>query len=40
MSVAAVIVTHNSAHFIAETLESVKRQTQLPDFIAVIDDHS
>ena len=40
MTVGVVIVTHNSAHFIAETLESVKRQTQLPDFIAVIDDHS
>ncbi len=40
MTVGVVIVTHNSAHFIAQTLESVKRQTQLPDFIAVIDDHS
>ena len=40
MTVGVVIVTHNSANFIAETLESVKRQTLLPDTIVVIDDHS
>jgi len=40
MSVAAVIVTHNSAQFIGETLASVKAQTQLPDQIVVIDDFS
>jgi len=40
MNVAVVIVTHNSAQFIAETLESVKAQTQLPDRIVIIDDHS
>jgi len=40
MNVAVVIVTHNSAEWIAETLESVKAQIQLPDRIIVIDDHS
>ena len=40
MNVAVVIVTHNSAEVIAETLESVKAQTQLPDRIVIIDDES
>ena len=40
MNVAVVIVTHNSAEFIAETLESVKAQTLQPDRIIVIDDQS
>ena len=40
MTVAAVVVTHNSAHFIGETLASITTQTQLPDQIVVIDDQS
>jgi glycosyltransferase involved in cell wall biosynthesis len=40
MTVAVVIVTHNCAQFIAETIESVKAQTQLPDRIVIIDDQS
>jgi glycosyltransferase involved in cell wall biosynthesis len=39
-TVAAVIVTHQSARWISETLESVRRQSQPPDRIVVVDDAS
>jgi glycosyltransferase involved in cell wall biosynthesis len=40
MSTAAVLVTHDAEPFIAATITSVLRQTQLPDLIVIIDDAS
>lgn len=40
MSTAAVLVTHDSEPFVAATLASVLRQTQVPDVIVIIDDAS
>lgn len=40
MSVAALVVTYNSSRWIAATLRSIVDQTQAPDEIVVIDDHS
>lgn len=37
---AAVIVTHNSEHFLPELLASIASQTQQPDLIIAIDDNS
>lgn len=38
--VGVVIATHNSARWIAETLESISGQTHLPDKIVFVDDRS
>ncbi len=40
MSTAAVLVTHNSAHWIAETLASVLDQETAVDRLVIVDDHS
>ncbi len=40
MSTAAVLVTHNSARWIAETLTSVVNQDTAVDRIVIVDDHS
>lgn len=40
MSTAAVLVTHNSARWIAETLTSVLEQQTAVDRIVIVDDHS
>ena len=40
MSTAAVLVTHNSARWIAETMHSVLNQDTPVDRIVVVDDHS
>ena len=40
MSTAAVLVTHNSARWIAETLTSVLSQDTAVDRIVIVDDHS
>lgn len=40
MSTAAVLVTHNSARWIAETLASILNQDTPVDRIVIVDDHS
>ena len=40
MSTAAVLVTHNSAQWIAETLASVLAQQTALDRVVIVDDHS
>ncbi len=40
MSTAAVLVTHNSARWIAETLASVLAQETAVDRLVIVDDHS
>ena len=38
--VGVVVVTHNSADWMPETLESIARQTHLPNRVVIVDDHS
>jgi len=38
--IGVVVVTHNSAPWLPETLESISQQTHLPDRVAIVDDHS
>ena len=40
LSVAAVVVTHNSERFLRELIASIQGQTRVPDEVIVIDDHS
>ena len=39
-TVAAVLVTHNSARWIEQTLQSIRNQRHQPDAVIVIDDNS
>lgn len=40
ISVSMVMATHNRAHYLAETLESILNQTRPPDELIIIDDGS